>query len=135
MVTRRADDVGQSWRVMMTVSSVSSADDEDGKNGKNVENTSKTRERPRLTPGWAFLNASGAIEGLFLVQRVPRLPHRRRVSRYGSATHLFVLGVQRLMAVRHLPGDHLIRVERLSEDRQALVHVDGTRAERGAAHP
>ena len=74
MVTRRADDVGQSWRVMMTVSSVSSADDEVGKNGKNVEKTSKTRERPRLTPGWAFLNASGAIDGLFLVQRVPGLP-------------------------------------------------------------
>jgi hypothetical protein len=95
MVTRRADDVGQSWRVMMTVSSVSSADDEDGKNGKNVENTSKTRERPRLTPGWAFLNASGAIDGLFLVQArsrvtpiddVSRGAGRRRTSSFSASS-------------------------------------------------
>jgi len=79
------------------------------------------------------LNASGAIDGLFLVQRVPRLPPSTTC--LGAAAHLFVLGVQRLMAVRHLPGDHLIRVQRLSEDRQALVHIDGTRAEGGAAHP
>jgi hypothetical protein len=38
------------------------------------------------------------------------------------------------MAVRHFPGDNLIRVELLSDDRQALVDVDGTRAKAGARH-
>ena len=39
---------------------------------------SNAREHPLrralFLPGWAFLNASGAIDGLFLVQRVPGLP-------------------------------------------------------------
>jgi hypothetical protein len=38
------------------------------------------------------------------------------------------------MSVRYLPCDHLIRVEFLSHDRQALVDVDWARAEGWATH-